>query len=54
VIAVAFTEHPVVAGINHASTYSDMMGSKLSSLGSFEDDEDDLDEEDPYRRFRHE
>jgi len=39
--------------LDDASTYSDMMGSMLSSLGSFEEDDEDLDDdEDPYRRFR--
>jgi len=50
VLTVSFSDHPVVVGLNHASTYSDMMGSMLSSLGSYEEDDLD-DEEDPYRRF---
>jgi magnesium chelatase subunit I len=33
-----------------AQTYNDMMGSMLSSLGSFDDD--DFDDEDDYRRYR--
>ena len=37
---------------DEATTYNDIMGSMLSSLGSFDDDDDDLDEDDFYRRYR--
>jgi len=42
-----------MSGLDEAGTYSDLMGSMLSSLGSFEDDDEDLgDDDDPYRRIR--
>ncbi|MCH8961546.1 MAG: hypothetical protein IH820_09545, partial [Bacteroidetes bacterium] len=34
------------------TTYNDIMGSMLSSLGSLDDDEDDFDEDDFDRRYR--
>jgi len=42
-----------MSGLDDAGTYSDRMGSMLSSLGSFEEDDEDLgDDDDLYRRFR--
>ena len=38
---------------DEATTYNDIMGSMLSSLGPLDDgDDDDLDEDDFYRRYR--
>ena len=37
--------------IEEETTYNDIMGSMLSSLGSLDDDED-FDEDDFYRRYR--
>ena len=38
--------------IEEETTYNDIMGSMLSSLGPLDDDEDDFDEDDFYRRYR--
>lgn len=38
--------------IEEGATYNDIMGSMLSSLGPLDDDEDDFDEDDFYRRYR--
>ena len=49
----ALHQHSLVGKdlLDDASTYNDMMGSMLSSLGPLDDD-DDLDDDDPYRRYR--